>query len=139
MRRPGCYILILPLPSGFQGRIGSLGVCSLQAGVYCYTGSALSGLDQRLQRHLRKEKTMRWHVDRISLCAQSPWALEFSQPYTECRLALELEALGATPVIPGFGSSDCKCHTHLFLATSEALCGMRARSSGIFPSDHVAV
>ena len=133
MIRPCCYILVLPLPCGFDGTIGSLGHCQLPPGEYAYVGSARSGLDQRLQRHLRSEKPMRWHIDRISIIAQSPWAMEFQDPYTECSLAEELEKAGASPVLPGFGSSDCRCLTHLFRAPEESWRSLKDNSSGIFP------
>ena len=49
--RRGTYVLLLDIPL-FEGEIGLLGDVRLDAGRYCYVGSAMGGLDQRLSRHL---------------------------------------------------------------------------------------
>lgn len=134
MIRPGCYILLLPLPHGFAGEVGALGDCRLEPGTYAYVGSARNGLDQRLGRHLRREKAMRWHVDRLSVAAERPWALEFNSPWDECELGRRLMAEGAEPALSGFGCSDCRCPTHLFSTSPASIAALRSLAAGIFPS-----
>lgn len=112
--RRGTYVLLLDIPL-FEGEIGLLGDVRLDAGRYCYVGSAMGGLDQRLSRHLRPEKMVKWHVDRLTLAAERIGAWESYPDYIEeCRLAHIAEECGMVPVIPGFGCSDCRCRTHLF-------------------------
>ena len=139
--RRGTYVLLLDIPL-FEGEIGLLGDVRLDAGRYCYVGSAMGGLDQRLSRHLRPEKKVKWHVDRLTLAAERIGAWESYPDYIEeCRLAHIAEECGMVPVIPGFGCSDCKCQTHLFRVDAErtermlldsgmVFFGIRGQSSG---------
>jgi len=114
-RRSGTYVLVLELPEGFQGPVGALGSKHLNPGLYAYVGSARGGLDQRLSRHLSKEKCMRWHIDRLTVVAQHKKAYEFQEgKMSECELAEWLITNDAVPSLKGFGCSDCACDTHLF-------------------------
>ena len=113
--RKGTYVLFLRFSSPFEGEVGSLGTVRLEPGEYCYIGSAMGGLDQRLRRHLSKEKRIRWHIDRLTLAAESMEAYEsYPDPVPECTLARMAEDSGCTPASDGFGCSDCSCRTHLF-------------------------
>lgn len=115
--RKGTYVLFLRFGHPYEGDVGMLGHVSLPAGCYCYVGSAMSGLDQRLDRHLRKEKTIRWHIDRLTIaCDSSEAYISWPEYVPECRLAAMAEECGCIPVVPGFGCSDCHCATHLFFA-----------------------
>ena len=79
--------------------MGRLEEVSFKEGVYIYIGSAKGCLEARLQRHLRKEKRIFWHIDYL---LENKKAKIFCQdPTTEI-------------IKKGFGSSDCKCLTHLF-------------------------
>ncbi|WP_296520394.1 DUF123 domain-containing protein [Rhodoplanes sp.] len=86
---------------------------TLPAGRYLYCGSARGpgGLRARIARHLRRRKTLRWHVDRLTTRGTvfAVWAIPGGD---ECDLVARLAAL---PVpLPGFGSSDCRrCRSHL--------------------------
>jgi len=62
----GLYHLILHLKRPERLRVGRLGLQEFPAGYYLYTGSARRGLASRLQRHLCKEKTSHWHIDRLT-------------------------------------------------------------------------
>ncbi len=116
MKRKGTYVLFINLPRGFEGEVGSLGSVSLPPGNYCYVGSAMGGLDQRVGRHISDEKTIRWHIDRLTVVSSEKYAMEHEgADISECDLGKILEAAGAVPVANGFGCSDCHCHTHLFL------------------------
>jgi len=95
--------------------IGALGNVSFPAGEYCYIGSAMRGLDQRLGRHFSKEKTIHWHIDRLTVTADHMEAYEsYPEPILECQLVGMVETAAGEPVLNGFGCSDCDCRTHLF-------------------------
>lgn len=114
--RKGTYALFLAFDSPFSATVGSLGLLGFDSGTYCYTGSAMGGLDQRLRRHLSKEKKVRWHIDHLTMRADSMEAWESYPDFIgECDLAYEALRLGMIPVHKGFGCSDCRCRTHLFL------------------------
>ncbi|WP_316860075.1 GIY-YIG nuclease family protein [uncultured Cohaesibacter sp.] len=88
----------------------------LKAGLYVYAGSAHGpgGLKARLSRHLKKEKTLRWHIDQLTTQASSLTAFGWLDG-TECDL---VKLLSNNPdffhPVPGFGSSDCSdCTSHL--------------------------
>jgi Uri superfamily endonuclease len=93
-----------------------LGEVSFKEGEYLYIGSAKSCLERRLQRHLRKEKRIFWHIDYLlenqKVKIFQIWTIDKK---VECQAA---EVLCQNPAIKiikkGFGSSDCKCLTHLF-------------------------
>ncbi len=120
--RPGTYVLAIRLGSDLETGVGSLGTLVFPAGLYCYAGSAMGGLDQRVSRHLRREKTVRWHVDRLTVAADSVEAFEsYPDPVPECTLAKMAEEAGMEPFAEGFGCSDCRCRTHLFRADPDSL------------------
>lgn len=116
--RRGTYVLLITLGSDLEVEVGSLGTIFLNAGTYCYTGSAMGGIDQRVSRHLSKVKTIRWHIDRITSIADSVEAYEsYPDPVPECILAGMAQESGMIPAVCGFGCSDCSCRTHLFRVT----------------------
>ena len=53
----GSYILVIELKEEKIIQIGKLGKIHFKKGFYVYIGSALNGLEQRITRHLIKEKT----------------------------------------------------------------------------------
>ena len=82
-------------------------------------GSAQRNLSARIERHSRKEKPLRWHIDYLSVQAQMLGAILLAGPRErECELARELAGMYELPV-PGFGSSDCRCGGHLFYVPDE--------------------
>lgn len=120
MIRKGTYVLFFTLRES-EIRVGSLGTLSFPAGRYCYAGSAMGGLDQRIGRHLSKEKTMRWHIDYLtSVCEDAEAYESYPDPIQECALAHLAESCGAVPCTKGFGCSDCRCVTHLFTVDAES-------------------
>ena len=122
MKRMGTYVLVITLGSDLTTEVGALGTLSFPAGVYLYTGSALGGLDQRVSRHIRHEKTVKWHIDRLTVAADSVIAYESYPDYVpECELASMAGACGMVPSVDGFGCSDCSCRTHLFRVTDGSL------------------
>ena len=110
----GSYILILRLPARKNIEIGKLGRLQFKAGYYLYAGSAQKNLTQRLERHRRERKNLFWHVDYLRAQAEFHWALPIrTGDDLECELASALKKIAGWEV-PGFGSSDCSCDSHLF-------------------------
>jgi Uri superfamily endonuclease len=118
----GAYVLTIeltaPLTLSLAGRPATL----LPPGRYAYCGSAYGpgGLAARLGRHRRRDKTPRWHVDRLTAAGRI--IDTYSEPDgDECALLARLLALpGVRVPIPGFGSSDCRrCPAHLVALPAE--------------------
>lgn len=116
-RRKGTYALFVILLNDTELEIGSLGPITFKAGEYCYVGSAMNGLEQRIRRHISRKKTMRWHIDRLTVEAHSikAYISEGEDIVPECTIADTAKRIGLLPIVKGFGSSDCVCYTHLFL------------------------
>ena len=125
MIRKGTYILIFDMPET-RIMVGALGIVDIQEGTYCYIGSAMNGLDQRIRRHLSKKKKMRWHIDYLAMEAVKMEAYEAAVPcIAECELGRIVLDSGGIAFVKGFGCSDCRCQTHLFLlseGSKEKLC-----------------
>lgn len=115
MIRKGTYVLFLRFDAPVGTEVGSLGRIDLKAGTYCYVGSAMNGLDQRVSRHLSHEKKKRWHIDFLTTVCNEMDAYEHEgdEP-TECDLANLILSSGGISAVKGFGCSDCSCQTHLF-------------------------
>ncbi|MFZ5571809.1 MAG: GIY-YIG nuclease family protein [Thermodesulfobacteriota bacterium] len=112
----GTYILILQLENDQRIRIGRLGRFEFQKGWYAYVGSAFGpgGLTARIGHHLKKAVKPHWHIDylRKSTEIREVWVCEQERwEHTIAGLLLKLE--GASVPAPGFGSSDCRCQSHL--------------------------
>lgn len=113
---PGAYLLIVDLCRPLRLDLPRLARPRLPAGRYAYCGSAKGpgGLRARLARHLRRDKALRWHVDRLTAAGRVA-ALAALPEGEECVLRAALQAEpGVTAPVPGFGSSDCRrCPSHL--------------------------
>lgn len=130
--RRGIYVVLLcyhgPLTVGVLGQVHF-------EGLYLYVGSALgsAGLS-RLTRHWQlycgQRRKRHWHID--YLLAVGAWRGAYWQeagPGAECDLA---RALGrCLAVVPGFGSSDCRCPGHLFYAPSQLEAEALLRALGL--------
>lgn len=121
MIRKGTYVLFLRFHSDTDVEVGSLGSIHLPNGDYCYVGSAMGGLDQRLSRHLAHDKKIRWHIDRLTVLCEDMFAYESILPIPECELADIVRSCGGVSAAKGFGCSDCDCHTHLFRIEPDAI------------------
>jgi Uri superfamily endonuclease len=113
----GTYILLAHLDADTDIQIGRLGTFIFLSGWYAYAGSALGpgGLRARLARHQRPNKRLHWHIDYVLSYStlESIWQIA-SQARLECAWASALQTLpGARVLVPGFGSSDCRCVSHL--------------------------
>ncbi len=109
----GTYVLLAHVPYDLVLSVGELGPLPFKAGYYAYVGSALGGIEQRVGRHLKREKLARWHIDYLLARARAvDVVVAQSDERKECAVAAELAKHLSS--ILGFGSSDCKCKSHLF-------------------------
>jgi Uri superfamily endonuclease len=120
----GSYILILELPKAKNISVGKLGNIKFKKGSYAYIGSALNGLEARISRHLRKNKKVFWHIDYL-LKHATVKNIHYrpGQNKEECEFAQLLSA--EFDAIKQFGSSDCRCSSHLFfIKDNSKLCNI---------------
>lgn len=113
---PGTYILVIALPHKCTFEVGSLGKVPFERGYYLYVGSALAGLQSRLQRHMRARKRLHWHIDYLLEQGHIREIWYHQDPKRhECTWADVLQRMA--DIVPSkvpFGASDCDCRTHLF-------------------------
>ncbi len=113
------YQLIILLQKDITLKIGALGEFQLPSGYYFYTGSAKKNFEKRIERHFKKNKKLRWHIDYLTThpAAEIIEVKRFSEP--ECEVNQQTEG---KILIPGFGASDCLAHcgAHLKFVKSRA-------------------
>ena len=111
----GVYCLLINCRKTQSIRIGRLGVIHFPKGFYLYIGSALNGIEKRVSRHLKKRKNKFWHIDYFlssrNVNIDYVYSLE-SNKKMECNIAEKVGTVAKS--LMGFGSSDCKCRSHLF-------------------------
>lgn len=119
----GVYILVIKKNTSSSIQVGRLGKFQFPTGLYLYVGSALgkvTSIENRLRRHLRKDKKFHWHIDYFLGEPDT----EITNAYyaktndkLECDLfqTLNKASDNFNILIEGFGSSDCKkkCGSHL--------------------------
>ena len=114
-RTTGSYGLVTRVSSRRKIDVGKLGLVEFLRGHYIYFGSALGGLDARVGRYLSTEKKLHWHADFLS--AEVPWEyawqLADGQRWECVWATAAVHRAGSGSTVPGFGSSDCRCHSHL--------------------------
>jgi Uri superfamily endonuclease len=111
----GVYCLIINLKEKSGIQIGRKRKIVFQEGCYVYVGSALNSLTARIKRHLSDEKKLHWHIDYLLKNSDSEIVdviFTLTTERLECKVAqiISEKVFG----ISGFGSSDCKCPSHLF-------------------------
>ena len=109
------YVLIIQVENTTSIKVGSLGELVFQTGIYTYVGSAQTNLDQRIKRHLRKEKKLFWHIDYLLNSDKTKIKkiiIKEGIKKEECNLANIINIKGKA--ILKFCSSDCNCKSHLF-------------------------
>ena len=111
----GAYLLVIQLRTGRTIDVGARGPLLFESGWYVYVGSAKRGIEQRVARHLRREKKLFWHIDYLLAVDEASiveiYKMECSEK-TECPVAAGLS--GKLGSVEGFGCSDCRCVSHLF-------------------------
>jgi Uri superfamily endonuclease len=93
----GIYALIICLNDNVNVNVGALGKVSFRKGLYAYVGSAQTNLEQRVKRHLGKEKRLFWHVDYLLNSGNAKVAKVLyreGDKTVECQLANEIGTRG---------------------------------------------
>jgi Uri superfamily endonuclease len=110
----GIYILKIKLKNNIILKIGKLGNIKFNNGYYYYIGSAQNNLENRIKRHLRKNKKFHWHIDNF-LKDKNTKIIKIhynnKNKDNECKTAKILLKKGIP--IKRFGCSDCRCISHL--------------------------
>jgi Uri superfamily endonuclease len=118
----GVYVLVLSLVRAKRVTVGQLRTIQFAPGFYAYVGSAMGpGGFKRVARHLDvsagRNKTHKWHIDYLSAVAQIVGISKIvTSDRIECEMARNLALNPVLTGVTGFGSSDCRCSTHLFYA-----------------------
>ena len=109
------YCLQLKLEQGQEIEVGKKGQVFFPPGYYFYAGQARRGIRKRLARHLAGPPKKHWHIDYLS-CQALPVGMQLytEDEGSECDLARALDEAGGQIILPGFGSSDCNCPSHLY-------------------------
>ena len=117
----GTYALVAHLPESRKIMIGSRGN-EFPKGYYVYVGSALSGLEKRIGRHMSSSKTKHWHIDYFLEHAKilDVRTIVSGERY-ECLVSRTVRQLADSEPMDGFGSSDCRCNTHLYYFSENPL------------------
>jgi Uri superfamily endonuclease len=118
----GAYILVINVQKIVETIIGALGKIRFNKGYYLYIGSAMANsgattLVNRVKRHLSSSeyKKVHWHIDYLLNYKDSTICFVYLIPSLqnlECFIAKELLNV-SDGYINNFGSSDCKCKSHL--------------------------
>jgi Uri superfamily endonuclease len=120
--RPITYQLNIQLSQSSSLQIGKFGLFNFPAGHYIYTGSARRNLGARVARHLKLNKTLRWHIDYL---LASPFSsIESVTLFSEMECEINQRVNGVV-LIAGFGASDCRanCGSHLkYLGNNSTYC-----------------
>jgi sugar fermentation stimulation protein A len=131
----GVYALLIRARTGRRIAIGALGSYLFPRGLYVYIGSAKRGLRSRIARHRGRKKRLHWHIDYLLRHGQPVAVATFPwRRGAECRLARRAAEHGtAQGLVNGFGSSDCRCPTHLFRLPTRPLLGWVEHVFGPLP------
>ncbi len=128
----GVYLLIIEITKPLTIAIRNTGY-KLEPGYYIYVGSAWGsgGLKSRIARHIKKDKKIHWHIDKITstpfTAVKTICLLPGAPAHYESSIASTL--LTKLDFIPGFGSSDKREDTsHLFICRTYSKCLETIRS-----------
>ncbi|CAB1080186.1 hypothetical protein D1AOALGA4SA_7874 [Olavius algarvensis Delta 1 endosymbiont] len=120
---PGTYTLVFRSSVEKPIKIGKLGTLFVKSGYYAYVGSAFGpgGLKARINHHVNRSSRPHWHLDylRPALSVCEIW-YTYDQARREHQWAtIHSQARNVVQPLPGFGSSDCRCLSHLFFYRSK--------------------
>ncbi len=117
----GSYLLILNLKRDRKTDVGKRGRVHFRKGFYIYVGSAMANLSKRMERHRHLRKRHHWHIDELRAVAEFHCVFAIrSSDRLECEVARAMSQIAGWSV-PGFGSTDCSCDTHLFGMSGDPL------------------
>lgn len=110
----GVYLIVGELKRNEEIFIGKLGKIKFKKGFYIYIGKAMNNLTKRIERHLRRNKKKRWHIDYLIdyLDNLKPIPIRTFKNL-ECLLSRDIKKI-ANSFIENFGCSDCQCDSHLY-------------------------
>ena len=113
----GTYALVLQATAGESMQIGRLGKLELRPGFYVYVGSAFGpgGVRARLRHHLKQAARPHWHIDYLRPTTRlvEIWYSHDEAVHEHAWAAGIRRMRSASTPLPGFGSSDCRCPSHL--------------------------
>ena len=117
----GTYALVIHLPESRRIRIGNR-ENDFQKGYYVYVGSALNNLEKRIGRHMSADKKEHWHIDYFLKHAKILDVRTIQSEHRfECLVSRTVRQLADSEPMDGFGSSDCRCNTHLYYFSENPL------------------
>jgi len=116
----GSYLILINLKDKENIQIGKLGKIDFKKGIYVYVGSAFNGLEPRINRHLRREKKIHWHIDYLLDSAEIINVFYKENSFKEeCKISNEFNK--KLQSVKKFGCSDCNCKSHLFYGSYEEI------------------
>ncbi len=119
---PGTYAIIFTASRKRKLVIGKLGTLQFKPGYYVYVGSAFGpgGLKARIGHHRKNSNRLHWHIDylRAFLRPDEVWYTHDPTHREHQWSHVLARAEGASIPLPGFGSSDCRCKSHLYFFSS---------------------
>jgi Uri superfamily endonuclease len=115
---PGTYALVLSSTTDRSVVIGNLGTLKVKPGFYIYFGSAFGpgGLKARIGHHRNNSGRPHWHMDylRKYLILDEIWYTCDPVHREHQWVTVLSQTRKANAPLPGFGSSDCRCKSHLY-------------------------
>lgn len=108
------YAIHLEITCKKNIEVGRLGIYPFKKGIYIYIGSAKRNILARINRHKQVNKLLKWHFDYLRPHGTILKIITYENSIGECHLAEKIrkEEGGGFP-IRKFGSTDCKCYSHL--------------------------
>ena len=113
----GSYVLVVEIKRDKRIRIGKLGEFLFKKGFYFYVGSAQGGIKRRIDRYFKKRK-IKWHIDYLIREGNVNGVLLFKGRKEEEISNIMRKFM--KQCIKGFGSSDKRCFSHLFISREES-------------------
>jgi Uri superfamily endonuclease len=139
--KAGTYALILHCLNQRSIDTGKLGKLNVTKGFYVYVGSAFGsgGIFARIKHHCRNFKSFHWHIDYLRQAAEiiEVWYSHdpIKREHQWAGIFMEIQEVQLP--FRGFGSSDCKCNSHLFFFNAQPAVKMfRTRVERAIPNHH---
>jgi sugar fermentation stimulation protein A len=117
----GIYCVVLYNDDVRTVAVGGLGTITCPPGYYIYFGSGGTQIFRRVDHHRMMRKRHHWHIDYLRSVMKFVTAIPVvGVAGPECRFRREIEPFWGEAV-PGFGSSDCSCGSHLLYGSGNPL------------------
>ena len=116
----GVYCLVIECNTQSKIDCRSFNNIIFPKGYYYYAGSAQKNLSKRIERHIRRDKKIHWHIDYLTahpdFIIKEVLLFKDKKKSFECLLSKDLNnKFGLITGALNFGNSDCdKCATHLY-------------------------